>query len=143
MARSIPNNSVDGDVTNYIPETMESRLNTNALEDLFGGTEILLVMLGSDDIINEQSLTRIKKLNREFKKGKGIEKVLSLFEMKDIRGEDDMMIVDPAVRRIPKTPEAIEKLKSQLRDNDIVYGSMVSEDFTKTVLVFSYGGGCR
>jgi len=55
--------------------------------------------------------------------------------MKDIRGEDDMMIVDPAVRRIPKTPEAIEKLKSQLRDNDIVYGSMVSEDFTKTVLV--------
>jgi len=28
MARNIPNNSVDGDVTNYIPETMESRVNT-------------------------------------------------------------------------------------------------------------------
>jgi len=35
MARNIPNNSVDGDVTNYIPETMESRVNTEALEDLF------------------------------------------------------------------------------------------------------------
>jgi len=45
-----------------------------------------------------------------------------------------MMIVDPAVRRIPKLLKLL-KTKSQLRDNDIVYGSMVSEDFTKTVLV--------
>jgi len=61
MARNIPNNSVDGDVTNYIPETMESRVNTEALEDLFGGSDILLVMLGSDDIINEKKSHKNKK----------------------------------------------------------------------------------
>jgi predicted RND superfamily exporter protein len=60
---------------------------------------------------------------------------LSLFELKNIKGEEGAMIVEPAVRRIPKTEEQKESLRQQIKDNDIVYGSVVSEDFTLTAVI--------
>jgi hydrophobe/amphiphile efflux-3 (HAE3) family protein len=45
------------------------------------------------------------------------------------------MIVDPAVKRIPRTEKQREKLRAELRDNDLVYGSVVSRDFKHTAIV--------
>ena len=103
VGKNIPKNIVDADVTNYVPQTIDSKINTDYINELFGASEILMIVLSSNDIINESTLTRLKKVSRELKKDKNIDKILSLFELKEISGKEDYMSVNPAILKIPKT----------------------------------------
>ena len=135
IGKNIPKNIIDADVTNYVPKTINSKINTDYINELFGASEILMIVLSSDDIINESSLTRLKKVSLELKKDKNIDKILSLFELKEISGKEDYMSVNPAILKIPKTPIEKESLKKKLINNEIVYGKVISKDFSKTAII--------
>ncbi len=126
---------MDADMMNYIPEDMPSRVNKERIEELFGGTEMLMILVKTDDILDPATLERVKKLSRQMKRVKGVDKVMSLFELKYIKSEDGAMIVNPAVKRIPKTDAQKEILRKEIIDNDVVYGSVVSKDFTITAII--------
>ena len=135
VGKNIPKNIVDADVTNYVPQTIDSKINTDYINELFGASEILMIVLSSNDIINESTLTRLKKVSRELKKDKNIDKILSLFELKEISGKEDYMSVNPAILKIPKTTLEKKSLKKNLRNNKIVYGKVVSKDFSQTAII--------
>ncbi len=135
FASQIPKAKLNPDMMTYMPEDMPSRINKQKIEDLFGGTEMLMVLIKTDDVLKPETLKRVKKLSKQVKRVKGVNKVLSLFGLKYIRSEDGAMVVDPAVKRLPKTKEQRERLRDEIRDNDIVYGNVVSEDFTVTAVI--------
>jgi predicted RND superfamily exporter protein len=124
----IPKTEIDPDIKNQLPDDMTSRINTDKIDEIFGGTEMLMVLIKTDDVLNRETLKRVKKISKQMKRVNGVEKVLSLFELKNIKGEDGTMIVDPAVKRIPRTDQEKENLRKEIIDNDIVYGSVVSEN---------------
>lgn len=131
----IPRAEIESDMKAMLPSDMESRINTDQIDELFGGTDMLMVIIKSEDVLNPDTLIRTKEISKKMKRVKGVDKVLSLFEMKNIKGEEGAMIVEPAVRRIPKTEEQKELLRKEIEENDIVYGSVVSEDFTLTAVI--------
>ena len=131
----IPRAEIESDMKAMLPSDMESRINTDQIDELFGGTDMLMVILKSEDVLNPDTLIRTKEISKEMKRVKGVDKVLSLFELKNIKEEEGAMIVEPAVRRIPKTEEQKELLRKEIEENDIVYGSVVSEDFTLTAII--------
>ncbi len=133
----IPKATIQSDFKTYIPESVPARVNTAALEEIFGGSNMVMILFKTEDVLNPVTLKRVSKLSRKFGQIKGVNQVMSLFDAKDIRGEDGMMIVEPAVNRIPKTPEQREKLKERLRSNDMVYKLVVSSDFTMTAIILS------
>lgn len=135
FARQLPRLEIDPDVKSALPEHIESRINTDRIDELFGGTEIMMVILKSADVLNPETLQRTKSLSRQMKRIKGVDKVLSLFELKNIKSEEGVMIVEPAVKRIPRSEEERDDLRQDIRDNDLVYGSVVSEDFTLTAVI--------
>jgi len=101
LASQIPKAGMNPDMLTYMPETMDSRLNKERIEELFGGTEMIMVLVKTDDVLNAETLKRVKKMSRQMKRIKGIDKVMSLFELKHIKSEDGAMIVNPAVKQIP------------------------------------------
>lgn len=131
----IPYVEIDTDIKSQLPKTMRSRLNTDIIDDLFGGTEMLMILIQSEDVLNAETLKRIKKISKKIKRVQGVDKVHSLFELKSIRGEDGIMIVEPAVNRIPNNKEEREKLRKDIKANDIVYGSVVAKDFTVSTVI--------
>ncbi|MDP8240891.1 MAG: MMPL family transporter [Candidatus Hatepunaea meridiana] len=135
FAMQIPKTEVDPSMKGQLPEDIHSRVVTDRIDDIFGGTDIVMIVLKTDDVLNPETLKRTKLLTKKMKRIKGVDKVLSLFELKSIKGEDGAMIVNPAVRRIPKTNEQREILRDELKDNDMVYGSVVSEDFVATAVI--------
>jgi hydrophobe/amphiphile efflux-3 (HAE3) family protein len=135
FARQLPRLEIEPDVKAVLPEHIESRINTDRIDELFGGTELMMVILQSSDILNPDTLQRTKTLSRRMKRIKGVDKVLSLFELKNIRSEEGAMIVEPAVRRIPRSEEETAEVRQGILDNDLVYGSVVSEDFTLTAVI--------
>lgn len=135
FALQIPKTRVNPDVKAQLPEHMSSRVITDRIDDLFGGTEMIMIMLKTGDVLNSKTLQRTKQITRKLKRVKGVDKVISLFELKNIKGEDGAMIVNPAVKRIPKTTEDWEELRLEIMENDLVYGSVVSEDFSATAII--------
>ncbi len=135
FARQLPKSELEPDMKASLPADMQSRLDTDKIDVLFGGTEMLMILIETDDVLKPETLMRIKKMARQTNRTQGVDKVLSLFDLKSIRGKDGAMIVDPAVRRIPRNETQIETLRETLKENDLVYGSVVSEDFTVTVII--------
>ncbi|TKJ39098.1 RND transporter [candidate division LCP-89 bacterium B3_LCP] len=135
FALQLPKTKIDSDIKNQLPEDMPSRIVTDQIDELFGGTDMAMLMIETDDVLKSETLQRTKALSKKMKRIKGVNKVLSLFELKSIKGEDGAMIVNPAVKRIPTSAKQREKLRNEIKENDIVYGSVVSFDFTATAVI--------
>ena len=126
---------INPDLESYIYEGMPSRINTNMIEEIFGGDEMVLILFETDNVLNKESLSRVKGVNKQLKEIQGIDATLSLFDAKKIYGEDGAMVVDPAIRRLPKTSAGWAKLGNELKENELVHKVLVSEDFTKTSII--------
>jgi len=135
FASFIPKAELEPDLKEMLPRNISSRINTERIDELFGGTEMLMVLLDTDDVLKPETLKRVKKIAKEMNKLKGVDKVLSLFDLKNIYSEYGAMIIDPAVKRIPRTAAETETLRENLKTNDLVYGSVVSRDFTLTAVI--------
>ena len=114
---------------------MPSRIDTDRIDELFGGTEMLMVLVQADDILNTETLKRVKQLSRKINRIKGVDKVMSLFDLKSIKNEDGTMIVNPAVKMIPENDEEREEIRKDIMANDLVYGSVVAKDFSLTAII--------
>jgi hydrophobe/amphiphile efflux-3 (HAE3) family protein len=123
------------DIKKFLPEDMNSSVNMKKIEDIFGGTDMIAILLETDDVLTEKTLTRVKEISRQFSRLDGIDKTISLFETKNIYGDYGAMIVDPAVPHIPHTAEKREALRHELRENDLAYELVVSADFRYTAIM--------
>lgn len=132
---SLKDLSIDADLKHYFPKTMESMVSTEKIEEKFGSQDIVMLIFKTDDIINPESLNRIKKIDRSLKRIKGIRKTSSLFSSNSIYGEDGAMYVEPAIGRIPDNPEAISALKRSLSENDLVMNIVVADNFKSTAII--------
>lgn len=135
MGMQMKNAHFNSDLLTYLPDDMPSRMNQKKIEKIFGGTDMVMLVVKTDDVLNEKTMERVRVFSRAMKKIKGIEKVMSLFELKQVRSDGDAILVDPAAKMIPRTPEDVEILKKEIMANDMVYGSVVSKDFTATAVI--------
>jgi len=118
-----------------IPADMPSRVNTAKIEELFGGGDMVLIMFETDDIINKESLKRIKKIAKALERIKDVNRIMSPFNSKKISGDDGMMIVEPAIKRLPRNEKAIAQLKQDIKENNLVYGLTISKDFKMVAII--------
>ena len=129
--------TINSDLESYFPETMEAKINNRKMEAIFGKKEPLLILLECEDVLADSTLLRVRSLSRTFNKMKEFDKVLSLFDSKNIKGEEGAMVVDPVVKRLPGTEEAREQLRTEIAKNELVYKLVVSEDFRYTLIMLN------
>ena len=108
---------INPDMETYIYKKMASRVNTSLIEEIFGGDEIVLILFESEDVLRQETLERIKEVNQDLKEIPGINETHSLFDAKNIRGEDGAMLVDPTIRRIPKSDKKREIIREDRKDD--------------------------
>jgi hydrophobe/amphiphile efflux-3 (HAE3) family protein len=136
-----PRVKVDTEMKNQLPKELPTRVNLDKIEKLFGGTDMVMIIMSADDLLAQATLERLQKMSKQMEKVKEFDRVMSLFTAKNLRAEDDVMTVEKTVRRIPKTDESREELRARLKNNKLVYGNMVSKDFKHTVLIGFLGVG--
>jgi hypothetical protein len=126
---------INPDLNEYLPESIEAKVNLSRLDKIFGKNEPVLIFFETKDVLNDSTLLRIKNLSKEFNRMKEFRQVISLFDAKNIRGESGAMIVDPVVKRIPKSDSRRESLRTEIIHNDLAYGMIVSKDFRFTIIM--------
>lgn len=135
FALQIPHAELDTELKNQLPPDLETRVNLDRIESLFGGTDMAMIVVSSADILEPKTLSRIKRLSKGMSDIEELDRVVSLFSAKDIRAEDDMMIVEQAIVRFPSDADGREALRRSLANNSFVYGNLISKDFRHTALI--------
>ncbi len=130
FAAWLPRLEIDPDINNMIPPGMEARINTDSIDAMFGGTGMVIILFQDSDILNKADLLQMRGVARDLHRVKGVTHIMSLFDAKDIRGEEGAMIVDPAVPFIPQNRAERDSLGRILLANDMVKDVVVTSDLT-------------
>ena len=129
------NIEVDPEIKNMLSSEIKSRVDTDRIEEVFGGTDLLMIIFESENVLEPETLLRVKNISKKINRLKEVDKVISLFDLKDISGTDGYMLVEPAVDRIPESASEEQELKERLKGNSLVYEIAVSKDFTATAII--------
>jgi hydrophobe/amphiphile efflux-3 (HAE3) family protein len=128
--------AIDPEIKNQLPVDMASRRDVRAIEERFGGSELVMLVVQAPDVLQASTLERVQKLSRALAGVAGVERVVSPFSLTDLRGTaDGMLSVEPAIPSIPTTGEAREALRARLADNPFVIGNVVAPDFTAASVI--------
>ena len=128
---------VDPNLKNYFPKNMTSMVNTDSIEAIFGNQDMLMIIFNTDDVLKRSTLERVRAVENQLSHHAGVRRITSLFGANRIYGKEGVMYVEPTVKELPETEEDREELRRIIRENDLVYQIVVSDDFRSTALIVS------
>jgi len=135
FALQLPKVQMDTELKNQLPPHLATRLNLAKIEGLFGGTDMIMLVVSADDVLAPAALDRIKRLSDGMAEVDGLQRLLGPLSAKTLRGEDGEMIVEPAIPGPPKDATEREALVRSLESNPLVYGNLISKDFKHAVII--------
>jgi len=126
----IPQTDIDPEIRNYVPESIESRRETDKIESEFGVQDMVVLMFSDSCILTSDNLLQIKNIDRYISRITGVNSRVSPFTVKSIKSEEGMMLVDPLLKEIPEDTAEIRLLGKNILENrfarDIVFSSDLS-----------------
>ena len=126
----IPKTKIDPEMRNYIPQSIESRVETDKIESEFGVQDMVVILFSDSCIVSSDNLNRIKNIDRSISRINGISSRISPFTVKNIKSEEGMMTVDPLIKRIPSSAPDLELLGKEILENRFARDIVVSSDLT-------------
>lgn len=136
FATQLPRLQIDPEIKNQLPPDMPARENVRKIEEKFGGSEPVMIVITAPDVLEPATLARVQAISDDLAKQPFVSRVLSPFTLTDIHGsEGGMMTVEPAIAAIPASDAEREDLRRRLADNDLVYGNVLARDFTAVAVI--------
>ncbi len=126
----IPKAETDPEIRNYVPATMNSRVETDKIESEFGVQDMIVVLFSDSCILTKDNLQQIKDIDHDISKIKGVSSQISPFTVRSIKGEDGMMVADRLIRQIPSDSEDMNILADRILNNRFARDIVVSSDLT-------------
>ena len=131
------NMHINADLESYMPDDMQSKIINRKIAAQFSNEETLLIILETDNIVNTKSLQRIQNLTEAFQSSGDFHQIHSLFQTKEIRSEDGMMVVNPLIPEIPENKEKLQILEKKILNTELANGLVVSSDLKQTLIMLS------
>jgi len=126
----IPFSETDPEMRNYVPASLDSRINTDLIENEFGIQDIVMLLFTDTSVLTTQNLQRIKDIDRDISKLTGVSSRISPFTVRTITSSEGMMTADPLIRRIPADSAGFRKLKNDILNNRFARDIVISSDMT-------------
>ncbi len=129
---------METDLDKYMPQDHPAFVYSDQAEEWFGINDGIIVAIENQNgVFNTATLDTLKQLTRRLQKMEEIEKadVTSLYTADNIVGTEDGMDVKAFYKRVPSTKESLNELKSNVENNEMTFGRLVSFDETVTVII--------
>lgn len=135
----IKNLKINSDVISSLPDDDPHASLLKQVGEKFGGNKIGMVILETDNIYNTQVLQHVQQITDSLRLMEGISSVTSLTNIIDIKSGEDGLEVGKLVDEydLPDTDEEFAALKEKVLSKDIYRGTIVSEDGTATLIMFT------
>ena len=136
------NSRMETNLDKYMPQDHPAFIYSDKAENWFDIKDgIIIALENKNGVFNTATLDTLKKLTKRFQKFPEIDKndVTSLYTADNIVGTEDGMDVKPFFKRVPKSLEKLEQIKKKVESNEMIFGRLVSDDETVTVIVAEIG----
>jgi hydrophobe/amphiphile efflux-3 (HAE3) family protein len=134
-ATLLPRVQIDPEIKNQLPSDMPARVDTARIEEVFGGTERILLVLEADDILEPAVLDQLQRLTDGLAEVEGVERVLSIFRIPRLEATPDGIDPAPIVTDLPATPDDKAALRKRIETNPLVAGTVISKDFKAAAIL--------
>jgi len=132
----LPRLEINPDLDNYVPDHLENKVYLEELNSIFGSSEMILVMLHTDDVVNAATLERLRAINSDLCQLEGIYSCVSPFDAREISYEDGFMLMEPILEEESLDALDYESLKTRIANNQMAT-RFFSDDFSLVSLVLS------
>ena len=132
------NSKMETNLDKYMPQDHPAFIYSDQAEEWFGINDGIIVAIeNKNGIYNTATIDTLKRLTRVLQKMDEIEKsdVTSLYTADNIIGDEEGMDVKSFFKKVPQTEEKLKDLQQNVRNNEMVYGRLVSTDETVTVII--------
>jgi len=136
------NTSMETNLDKYMPQDHPAFIYSDKAESWFNIQDgIIIAIENKKGIYNTETLDTLKQLTKRFQKFDEINKndVTSLYTADNIVGSEDGMDVKRFYKRVPKSKEKLNKLQASVKNNEMIYGRLVSTNETVTIIIAEIG----
>lgn len=137
------NARMETNLDKYMPSAHPAFVYSALAEEWFNIKDgILIAIENPNGIYSASTLEKIKAISLALQDRPEFDEndVMSLYTADNIVGDEYGLNVKPFYKRVPKTPEAMDAIRTAVRTNDMVYGRFVSEDETVALIVAGMHG---
>ncbi|MCK5828588.1 RND family transporter, partial [Candidatus Bipolaricaulota bacterium] len=124
----IPQLQIDNSVDSMLPADHPARLLYDDVNDTFGGTDVVVIAVHSEDIFSETALTQVIELTEAFQRLPGVDEVVSLSTAKRMDGEDGTLVVRDLMPAVPESDEARDDLRAYVVAQEMYVNNIISSD---------------
>ncbi len=141
----IKNLSIDADILSSLPDNDPDATLLKRIGEKFGGNSMGIIILETDNIFQTEVLEHVRSITDTISFIEGISSVSSLTNIINIKGGDFGIEIGRLVDEyeLPNTPEEFQTLRNNVLSNEMYKGSIVSDDGTATLIIFTLEDGAN
>jgi predicted RND superfamily exporter protein len=130
---------IDADIVRSLPDKDPDAKLLKKIGKNFGGNNMGVIILETDNIYQTSVLKHIQIITDTLANIDGITTVSSLTNIINIKGGDYGIEIGKLVDEyeLPESPKDFQLLRNNILNNEMYKGSIVSEDETSTLIIFS------
>ena len=135
----LKNLKINSDIISSLPDDDPVAKLYKEVGNKYGGNAIGMVVLETDDIFRKEVIEHVKQITDTIKYTKGISTVTSITDIIDIKGSDWGIEIGKLVDEydMPETQQELDSLKAYVFSKKMYKGSIVSNDGTATLILFT------
>lgn len=131
--------TINSDVLSSLPDDDPVAKLYKDVGKKYGGNDMGMIVLETDNIFKTEVLAHVKQITDSLKTMEDISTVTSLTDIIDIKGEEWGIEIGKLIDEydLPDTQSELDSLKVYVFSKDMYKGSIVSEDGTATLIMFT------
>ncbi len=131
--------TINSDVLSSLPDDDPVAKLYKDVGKKYGGNDMGMVVLETKDVFNTEVLEHVKQITDSLKVTEGISTVTSLTDIIDIKSVDGGIEIGKLIDEyeLPDTQAKLDSLKDYVFSKDMYKGSIVSDDGTATLVMFT------
>lgn len=145
LGYQIKNLRIDADILSALPKDDPDAALLKRIGEKFGGNSMGIIILETDNIYQTEVLEHIRALTDTLNEIEGISSVSSITNIINIKGDEYGFEVGKLVDDyyIPETEDELAQLKSNVLANEMYKGTIVSDDGTSALIIFTLQEGAH
>jgi predicted RND superfamily exporter protein len=139
FAIQIPRIGINSDVISSLPDNDPNAVLIKKIGVQFGGNKTGMIILEAGNIYTKEVIEHVKQITDTLNEIEGISSITSLTSIMDVKSGEDGMEIGKLIDEndLPDTPEELKMLKQRVLSHENYKGTIVSEDGTSTIIIFS------
>jgi hydrophobe/amphiphile efflux-3 (HAE3) family protein len=139
LGYQLKNITINADFINSLPNDDPAAKLYKDIGEKYSGNDMGMIVLETDNVFKTEVLEHVKQVTDSLRIAEGISTVTSLINIIDIKNIDGGIEIGNLIDEydLPDTKEELDSLKDYVFSKEMYNGSIVSEDGTATLIIFT------